>query len=345
MPVVLSSDWSSLSELLLALRRDEFLAGPFETELIHPETGVSLGTTQMPPFLYRGEPAWYPTTMGGLWRAQSALNSEEFQRLQEIVLSAAKNLKEKCREDLPFGEAIAFAQHYGFFTPLIDFSSSLYVSAHFAVGAQAAAAQAKDDAGGCYIRINLRRAQNHLDLLRPTWLGGRFKRPSLQHAWSLEPPAAVGDEKGERREEDYWRNLKSAFFVDQGIVEIFRWRRKPEEDRLFYNQYFDCPPDDPFTGWPVLFVNGFVAEHGAISDRLATLLLERLPLYHMVCFSRSEGDNTAGNDKIAVPSELFCAGVHPGRVWDRGYLYKLWTEAQTHVERELPAVVTSETKQ
>ena len=337
MPATLPREWDSLSELLFALRRDEFLAGPFEAELLHPETGASLGRAQMPPFLYRGEPAFYPTTTGGLWRAQSVLSNEDFECAQQLVLSAAKDLAEKSHEGLPLGEAVAFAQHYGFFTPLLDCSSSLYVSAHFAVGPHAAATLADDGKSGCYMRINLRRAQDYLELLRPTWLGGRFKRPSLQQAWSLEPPAAVGDREGERREDDYWRNLKSGFFVDSGIVEIFRWRRKPEEDRLFYNPYFDCPPDDPFVGWPVLLVNGFVDQHGPISNGLATLLLERLPLYHMVCFSRSEVDNPSDGDTIVVPPELFCSGVHPGRVWDREFLRKRWTEAPTRVPKELPS--------
>jgi hypothetical protein len=277
----------------------------------------------MPPFLYRGEAGVYPATMGGLWRAQTTLCNEDFECAQRLALYAAQHLAQKSREDLPLGEAVAFAQHYGFHTPLVDCSSSLYVSAHFAVGPDAGSILAEHGRVGCYIRINLRRVQEHLELLRPTMLGGRFKRPSIQQAWTVEPPAAVGDSEGELREDPCWRNLKSAFFVDSGIVEIFRWKRNPKEDAIFYNPYFDCPPEDPFVGWPVLLVNGFVNEFGPISDGLATLLLGRLPLYQMVCFDAEEVGNP-GED-VAVPSHLFCAGVHPGRVWDRELLRKQWT--------------------
>src|SRR5262245_55171828 len=113
-------DWNSLSELLFRLRHEEFLAGPFETELFHPETGANLGKAQSPPFLYRGEPAVYPSTMGSLWRAQSTFSSEDFEYTQQLVEYAAKTLSAKSREDLPFGEAVAYAQHYGFPTPLLD---------------------------------------------------------------------------------------------------------------------------------------------------------------------------------------------------------------------------------
>jgi hypothetical protein len=43
----------------------------------------------------------------------------------------------------------------------------------------------------------------------------------------------------------------------------------------------------------------------------------------MVCFSAEEVGNAVDN---ALPPQLFCAGVHPGRVWDREYLRKQWTE-------------------
>lgn len=326
MPPRLPKEWNSLSELLFALRREEFLAGRFETHLRDPETGESRGKAWMPPFLYRGEPVVYPSTAGGLWRAQSLLSGEEFEYLQDLVFYAARDLAQKSSDQLPLGEAIAFAQHYGFFTPLVDFSDSLYVSAHFAVGSHASGGGDGAPELGCFIRIDLRRAQEYLALLRPTMLGDRFARPALQHAWTIEPPAAVGDKEGERREDDYWRNLKSPFFLESGILEVFHWRRNAQEDRLFFNPFLDCPAEDPYVGWPVLLVNGFVNSAGPMSERLATLLLGRLPLYQMVCFSRDDQSETPGIP-VTVPSQLYCVGVHPGRVWDGEYLYKQWTEA------------------
>jgi hypothetical protein len=327
MATPLPQEWNSLSELIFALRRDDYLTGGFETELLNPETGASLGKARMPPFLYRGEPAVYDSTMGGLWRAQSFLSHDDFECIQKLVLSAAVSLSEKSREPLPFGEAIAYAQHYGFFTPLVDVSSSVYVSAHFAAGSNAAENPSDDSKYGTFMRINLRRAQQHLELLRPTMLGGRFARPSIQQAWTIEPPAAVGDREGERREDDYWRNLKSAFFSESGIIETLRWQRNPKQDPLFYNPFLNCPPDDPYIGWPVLLVNQFVEKNGPISNAVATLLLGRLPLYQMVCFSRDDGVSEPNDGHVKVPSELFCAGVHPGRVWNREYLHRQWTGA------------------
>jgi len=330
MATPLSKEWNSLSELIFVLRRDDFLTGSFEAEFRHPETGDSLGKSRMPPFLYRGEPAVYGSTMGGLWRAQSFLSHDDFECIERLVISAVSAFAEKSREALPFGEAVACAQHYGFFTPLVDFSSSLYVSAHFAVGSAAAEKPSDELKYGTFMRVNLRRAQEHLELLRPTALGGRFVRPSVQQAWTIEPPAAVGNREGERIEDDYWRNLKSGFFSEAGIIETFHWQRNPKQDPLFFNPWLDCPPDDPYVGWPVLLVNQFVEENGPLSDAVATLLLGRLPLYHMVCFSADDTPERDPNDgHVIAPSELFCAGVHPGRVWDREFLRRNWTKTQS----------------
>jgi hypothetical protein len=232
------------------------------------------------------------------------------------LLSYAVN--QLCKDfQVPEVEGYAYAQHYGLFTWMIDFTSSIEVAAHFSVGAEDSAL---DD--GCILRADVSRLASHLDLLRPTRLARAFGRPFNQSAWTIEPPYAVNSpDDFESDESAQYRNLKSQLYREGGVFELFVWKRGPEDDlRRIPN--LECPPDDPYTGFMVLMVNEFVSEieRRPMSSGLADILLSRLPLYKVVGAAAQGEAPTQG-----LPRRIEVSRIDPRYTWSKRELRDLWT--------------------
>jgi len=132
--------------------------------------------TKLLKYLFRGEPAVYPTTLTSLRRAQAdpSLTREDWSILVGLV--------RLCRD--VFGAAmgdglsgLAFAQHYGIPTTLLDVTNDPRVALHLAAARSSMAEERT------FFRIDLERCGSTINV---AYTGHEFcRRGQVQSAWGL----------------------------------------------------------------------------------------------------------------------------------------------------------------
>jgi hypothetical protein len=228
------------------------------------KSGVSL----VPKYLYRGEPDRFPSTLpnGGRVRKEKRFDKAQLKLLDELTELAAQVTNWRIDDRL---RSMGFAQHYGFPTYFVDFTSELGVALHFA-------AMTADEPGPSkrvVFRLDLEAAVPKLypgggatpgDAFALDTLG--FTRPERQRAWVL-----CSQRRGVRFD------LQRARFL----------RRHLAKYTIDAVDASDClkpellsMDDDPFAAWPLALLRALkIVAGGGLPRELAEWVVDRVPLY------------------------------------------------------------------
>ncbi len=251
------------------------------------DTGELEPRARFPRWLFRGEPECFPRSTSGLvrLRAGSPACSAEVEAVADFVHRQVVH-----RLVLPYltevetitslqwlgvaatYEGLAFCQHYGLPTALIDFTSSLHVAAGFA-----AATPHRSTTGpwGRIAVLDVRRSQSCSQIwdfrdLSPT-------RAARQRAYGLYVSGHA-----DLRAPDVRRRLGLAWY---------RFRRDPPDEQRWLRG-FDrllATTDDRLAGWVRHGIAMHVQEHGALGAEAAALLASRVPMVPLLARTSSRG--------------------------------------------------------
>ncbi len=139
----IEAKFDSLEECLGYIRKNYPDDQTCRTEAINLDTG-EMYEANAPAFLYRGEPVIYDTTKSSIMRLQQepGLSERAKETIQCLTLMVNMRVLQHLRSlFLDKSDSLAFLQHYGMPTQMIDFTSKLNVAALFATASDARSEQ------------------------------------------------------------------------------------------------------------------------------------------------------------------------------------------------------------
>jgi hypothetical protein len=278
------------------------------------DTGEMEPRARFPRWLFRGEPECFPSSTSALvrLRASSPAWSDEVEMVADFVhrhvvhqlvlpyLSEVETITNlQWLGVAATYEGLAFCQHYGLPTALIDFTSSLRVAAGFAV------ATAHRPAARPWGRIAV------LDVMRSR---------SCSQIWDfrdLSPTRAA-------RQRAY--GLYVAGHADLCAADVrrrlglvwYRFRRDPSDERPWLRG-FDrllATTDDRLAGWVRHGIAMHVREHGALDSETAAFLASRVPMVPLLARITSRGRGSFV-EPTAVPFDPLREHRRSLRDWTR----------------------------
>ena len=252
------------------------------------------GTSEVPKYLYRGEPGIFPTTLSSRGRLAKVarFGQVELTLLDRLTQMATEVTNGRIADQF---RAVGWPQHYGFPTAYLDLTSDPSVALHFAASADTDPPPQKR----VLYRIDLEAIERKVYGLAgkstPLALAGidhlYFTRAARQSAFVICARKKVLDFDLQRSHHLWWHIEK--FTVDAVDAEHFL---RPE---LLTAQ------DDVLAAWPLAFVRALkIVARGALTRTLAEWICARIPLYEWTPVQVDyDGKGRGGRFGLISPSE------------------------------------------
>jgi hypothetical protein len=229
------------------------------------------GVSEVPRFLYRGEPGLFKNTLPITGRV---IRSGIFNTMELSLLEKLSELSKRVHTArLPKFDpqrAECWAQHYGIPTSLIDLTSDPNVALHFAADTDELVPS------HCVVyRIDFQAIEHKVygRAGRPTPLSAAnlestyFTRALRQKAWFIRS----------HRRNSHRFDLQHSWYLWRHIE---RFKVAPRDRKAFYRPDLLSVEDDPYASWPLALVRALkIIAGGGLGERLARFLCDRIPLF------------------------------------------------------------------
>ena len=218
------------------------------------------GTAEIPAFLFRGEAEFYPKTLTSLQRMRSddTLAPIDQKILEKISIYVDQEVQSR------FGigdfESKAYAQHYGLYSWLVDFTEDVDIATRFATSAKTPFSRGRM----AVLDVDKARRNGVIVDLR-------------SHPFAVRPRRQMAYGVFNRQ----FTDLKTAEAISAMGLTWYEYAQNDTSDQIRKMDIYNVS-DDAFVGVLSLIIDQYINEYGRIPDKAALQLkdrVDRVPLF------------------------------------------------------------------